>query len=345
MKGITFGNYHSYDDFHLILGSQEIGSPDVKENKIKIEGADGDLDFTDFFGSPKYENVRHKFNFSTIVPQAEFLSLFSTVKNAIHGKKLRIILDDDPLFYYIGRCFVSKFTNEKGIGIVSVECDCEPYKYKIEKTYEIANLGGKNMLDLNSGVINLSGGWTKTETGYSFSRGNIVGGTFVYFTIPVKKGITYSFSATGSHGAENILNYVYSDKMYGKAVGSSFNGGAIIFTAEKNGNYIFAIVVNSTTASAEFVNLMLEIGATATEYEPFDHREKTVSVFLENIKIPAVPTITAQHDITITNGEETLVANEGEPLISPEFQLSEGINQFNITGIGLVAFEWQEGGL
>ncbi|MBO7326491.1 MAG: hypothetical protein J6U74_03160, partial [Clostridia bacterium] len=66
MKGIKFGDYHSYDDFRLILASKEIGAPSVKTRKIEIEGADGDLDLTDFFGEPKYENVTHKFTFSTM---------------------------------------------------------------------------------------------------------------------------------------------------------------------------------------------------------------------------------------------------------------------------------------
>lgn len=134
MKGITFGSYHSYDDLQLILNSKEIGCPEVKVNEIDIEGADGSLDLTEFFGEPKYENVKHKFQFSTIVPQAQFLSAFSKVKNALHGKKKRIILDDDPLFYYMGRLHVSQFTNDKRIGMVSVEADCEPYKLKLDKT-------------------------------------------------------------------------------------------------------------------------------------------------------------------------------------------------------------------
>ena len=134
MKGVTFNAYHSYKDLYLILTSKEIGSPPIKEQKIDIEGADGSLDLTDFFGEPKYENVTHKFTFSTIVPQSQFLSLYSAVKNALHGKKMRIILDDDPLFYYVGRIRVSEFTNDKNIGSISIECECEPFKYKLEKT-------------------------------------------------------------------------------------------------------------------------------------------------------------------------------------------------------------------
>ena len=141
MKGITFEDLltnkrlHSYDDLKLILNSKEIGSPETKVNKIDIPGGDSSLDLTDFFGEPKYEDLTHKFYFSTIVKQAQFLSLFSTVKNALHGKKMRIILDDDPLFYYVGRIKVSSFTNEKNIGIISIECDCEPYKYKLNPMF------------------------------------------------------------------------------------------------------------------------------------------------------------------------------------------------------------------
>ena len=151
MKGITFGNYHSYDDLNLILTSKEIGSPEVKVRKIEIEGADGSLDLTDFFGEPKYENVTHKFSFSTIVPQAQFLSLFSTVKNALHGKKMRIILDGDPLFYYVGRLAVSSFTNEKNIGQISIEADCEPYKYKMSPTSVSVTLNGTQAITLTNG--------------------------------------------------------------------------------------------------------------------------------------------------------------------------------------------------
>lgn len=134
MKGISFGIYHSFNDFHLILKPKELASPAVKVRKIDIEGADSSLDYTDYFGEPKFEDVTHKFDFSTTVPQSEFLSLYSQIKNALHGKKMRIILDDDPLFYYLGRVSVLPFTTDRNIGLVSIECDCEPYKYKLEKT-------------------------------------------------------------------------------------------------------------------------------------------------------------------------------------------------------------------
>lgn len=148
MKGITLGQYHSYRDFSLILGEKEVAAPKVKTVKIEVEGADSALDLTEFFGEPKYEDVTHKFQFSTIVPQSEFLTLYSTIKNAIHGKKNRIVLDDDPGFFYIGRCHVSSFTSSKGIGTVSIEAECEPWKYRIEKTVITQTVDGESIISL-----------------------------------------------------------------------------------------------------------------------------------------------------------------------------------------------------
>ena len=150
MKGITFGEYHSYRDFNLILAKKDMGAPPLKEKKLDIDGADSDIDYTDYFGEPKYGNATHKFDFSTLVPQTDFLSQYSLVKNALHGKKLRIILDDDPGFYYVGRIHCQNFTNANGVGYVNVECDCEPYKYKVEKTVVSKAVNGKDTIVLTN---------------------------------------------------------------------------------------------------------------------------------------------------------------------------------------------------
>ena len=191
MKGITFGSLHSYRDLQLILTSKEIGSPAVKERKIDIEGGDGSLDLTDFFGEAKYENVTHKFQFSTIVPKAQFLSAFTTVKNALHGKKMRIILDDDPFFYYLGRIHVSSFTSEKNVGSISIECDCEPFKYKLQPTSRKVTVNGTQAIILTNGRKRAVPEITTTATmtivfdSWSISRN---AGTFIIPELELKEG-------------------------------------------------------------------------------------------------------------------------------------------------------------
>lgn len=147
MKGVSFLGFHSYKDLHLLLTEKEIGSPEVKRQTIDIEGADGVLDFTSFFGEPKYMNAQHRFSFESIQPRNEQLSQFTEIKNKLHGQKGRIILDDDPSFFYVGRCFVSAYKNENVIGRITIECDCEPYKYKAEETVVTRAVNG--VVDVN----------------------------------------------------------------------------------------------------------------------------------------------------------------------------------------------------
>lgn len=150
MEGITFGEVHSYRDLKLLLAKKEMGSPAVKTNEVDIPGADGKLDMTDFFGEPKYDNVTHKFDFVTLEEREKFPLQFAVIKNAIHGKKVRIVLDDDPTFFYLGRCHVSSFTNEKGAGAVAVDCDCEPYKYKMQPTTVQVTVDGAQTVSLTN---------------------------------------------------------------------------------------------------------------------------------------------------------------------------------------------------
>lgn len=134
MKGVKFGNYHSWDSFQLILSQKIIGTPTPKVNQIEIEGGDGVLDLTDFFGGVKYGNRELSFEFSTVVPPSEFMELFTRVQNALHGQKMQIVLDDDAEWFYYGRITVSEWKADKNVGKLTIDCDCEPYKMKFAET-------------------------------------------------------------------------------------------------------------------------------------------------------------------------------------------------------------------
>ena len=121
MKGVRFGNYHSYDDFNLILTQKTIGTPSPKTETIDIPGGDGVLDLTEFFGEVKYNNRQLSFEFSTIVPKEEFMESFSMVQNAIHGQKMQIVLDDDSEWFYFGRITASEWKADKTIGKLTID--------------------------------------------------------------------------------------------------------------------------------------------------------------------------------------------------------------------------------
>lgn len=150
MKGIKFGNYHSFNDFSLILSQKTIGTPSPKTETIDIPGGDGVLDLTEFFGETKYNNRNLSFEFSTIVPQAEFMDLFSHVQDALHGEKMQIVLDESPEWYYVGRISVSEWKAEKAVGKLTIDCDCEPYRAKLSKTVITAAVSGETKVILTN---------------------------------------------------------------------------------------------------------------------------------------------------------------------------------------------------
>lgn len=130
MKSIYFDDYNSYSDFHLLLNSKEIEAPLVKNIDVELEGGDGKIDFTEYFGDVHYENRKLSFEFSTIEPQEDFMTIFSMLQNTLHGRRMKIVLDDDKDFYYYGRVEVDKWKSNKRIGKITINVDCEPYKYK-----------------------------------------------------------------------------------------------------------------------------------------------------------------------------------------------------------------------
>lgn len=134
MKGALLGNYHTYDDLNLIINSKEIGDAAVREKKLEVEGASGYLDYTDFFGEPTYDNRTLLLNVQMLTEPSKFLSEYSNISNALNGQKVRIILDDDPDFYYIGRISISALITEKNQAFFEIVADCEPFKLKKEVT-------------------------------------------------------------------------------------------------------------------------------------------------------------------------------------------------------------------
>ena len=135
MKGVKFGNYHSYYEWGLILTRKEIKPPKPKIIQVEIEGGDGVLDLTDFFGSTKFENRQLSFTFSkmNIVPDG-FLALYSLVQDTIHGRIMDVVLDDDPAHYYRGRVTINEWKSDRKLGTIVVEVDAEPFKTEVAET-------------------------------------------------------------------------------------------------------------------------------------------------------------------------------------------------------------------
>lgn len=132
MKGVTFGTKHSYKDFGLILTSKSINLPNLKTETEDVPGMDGALDLTDAITDDvKFKNRKLSFTFTVIDPVKQFLIILSQVTNFLHGKKLRVVIDDDKNYYYEGRCQVNQFKTDKRTATLVIDCDVAPFKTEL----------------------------------------------------------------------------------------------------------------------------------------------------------------------------------------------------------------------
>lgn len=131
LRGVQFSDYHSYEDWGLLLVEKTISAPEPKTKIVDVPGMDGVLDLTEALGAVRYGNRELKFRFK-VIDRERFYNAYTTVATYLHGRKRNIIIDDDPGFYYVGRCTMGDLKPGKIQSYFDVEVDAEPYKYETD---------------------------------------------------------------------------------------------------------------------------------------------------------------------------------------------------------------------
>ena len=132
MQGVTFDTYHSYNAWGLLLKSMPvITQPKPKEKLVEVPGSDLVLDLTEALtGKVQYSPREIKCVFMTIASRSRWPEIYSDVMNAIHGKRLQIVLDNDPDYYYVGRISVGEFVPDRKTAALMISATVEPYKHE-----------------------------------------------------------------------------------------------------------------------------------------------------------------------------------------------------------------------
>lgn len=149
MKGVKFGDKHSFDDWGLVLTEKSLGLPEPKTSSVEIEGADGEIDTSEVLsGEIKFHNRQLLFKLTMTDEYEDFNDKVTEVANYLHGRKLRIILDEDDLCYYYGRCAINEWLTDRRIGQIAISCNCEPYKYDLNETIVTATISGTTKVNV-----------------------------------------------------------------------------------------------------------------------------------------------------------------------------------------------------
>lgn len=133
VHSITIGSYNTWSSWHLIPGSRPfVEPPEVKMESIDIPGSDLALDYTESIdGGIHYKNRTGSWKFIMVPDGTNVLTRYSTIMNAIHGKYVSIVLNDDPDYSYHGRVWVSTPKSEENYTTITISYNVDPYKYLI----------------------------------------------------------------------------------------------------------------------------------------------------------------------------------------------------------------------
>lgn len=148
MHSINFGDRNTWGDWKLIPTTRPvIAPPQPKVNIIDIPGADGSVDLTEALGRhPVYSNRSGSLEFiighSGIIEggydhtdQQMWAIVYTRITEYISGRRLKMVLEDDPEYYYIGRFAVSQWKSDKNWSTITIDYNVEPFKYSIWNSY------------------------------------------------------------------------------------------------------------------------------------------------------------------------------------------------------------------
>lgn len=133
---ITIGDKNTWDDWHLIPASRPLVSPPaVKTHMIDIPGGDGQLDLSEALaGRPIFGNRSGTWTFYVENGFRNWASLYSEIMAYLHGRTMRVTLEDDPGYYYEGRLSVNQWRSDAEWSQIVIDYNFAPYKMSIDST-------------------------------------------------------------------------------------------------------------------------------------------------------------------------------------------------------------------
>ena len=125
MSDIRFGTKWAHADYGLIVAPYAIPMPEPQTSFVEIPGRDGALDLSEAFGAVRYADRTIPL---TLYARAPFDALISAFAADVHGRRMNVIFDRDPAYYYDARVTVEDVERHAGYCELSLECRSKPYK-------------------------------------------------------------------------------------------------------------------------------------------------------------------------------------------------------------------------
>lgn len=130
----------TYANWFLIPSSRPTVSPPGTDAKFaSLPGRDGDWDLSQWLRKdrPAYRNRSGSFEFYVENDHEFWMTIFPKVYNSLHGRKFKMVLEeDDPAYYYEGRFAVSDNRSEPYYSALKIDYNLQPWKRRCRKVLD-----------------------------------------------------------------------------------------------------------------------------------------------------------------------------------------------------------------
>lgn len=119
------------EKYNLTPMGYGVSTPEPRTNMVEIPGRNGLMDLTSALGPVTYGQRSVWFACMMVDTPRRLTERYSEILNKFHGQRCRMVLDEEPDYYYDGRCLVSRDYIDNGTQAIRLELDADPLKYPV----------------------------------------------------------------------------------------------------------------------------------------------------------------------------------------------------------------------
>lgn len=116
--------------WHLVPASRPtVKMPELKVNQFDNPGGDGIFDMTESItGFPLFGQRKGSWEFYVLNGWDAWNYVHDSIVNALHGRNVQVILNDDQEWYYNGRLTINEWKSDEARSSIVIDYDFDPYK-------------------------------------------------------------------------------------------------------------------------------------------------------------------------------------------------------------------------
>ena len=127
--------YNTFRLWHLVPKTRPVVNPPKARTEYSIvKSANGVLDFSESLNGVHFDNRTGTWEFAVdheLNTEMSWNEIYDDILLKIHGKRVRLVLQDDPGFYYTGRVSINEWKSDKYWSEIAIDYDLDPYKRSV----------------------------------------------------------------------------------------------------------------------------------------------------------------------------------------------------------------------